>query len=178
MRRLATADRIRILFRRLGRMAREPTTAYLTGGATAVLLGWREATIDVDLKLVPDRGELLRAIPALKEELELNVELASPDDFIPVPWTWQDRSPWESTEGHLTVRHFDLVAQALSKIERGHDRDLTDVAAMLQRGLVEPSALRAAFEAVLPELHRYPAVDATSFRRSLDRALEAPPSIP
>src|SRR6201999_1643214 len=31
---------------------------YLTGGATAVLYGWRESTIDVDIKVVPDNDEL------------------------------------------------------------------------------------------------------------------------
>jgi hypothetical protein len=31
------------------------TRIYFTGGATAVLYGWRASTIDVDLKIVPDR---------------------------------------------------------------------------------------------------------------------------
>lgn len=73
MRRLATAERIRALFRRWGSQTRQPATIYLTGGATAVLHGWRESTIDVDIKLVPDRDEILRLLPALKEELELNI---------------------------------------------------------------------------------------------------------
>jgi hypothetical protein len=55
--------------RRLGRVARRPARVYLTGGATAVLEGWRASTIDVDLKLVPDDDELLRAIVDLKERL-------------------------------------------------------------------------------------------------------------
>jgi len=91
-----------------------------------VLLGWRQSTIDIDLKLVPDSGALLRAVPVLKEELEVSVELASPNLFIPVPPGWEDRSPWEATEGMLTVRHFDLTAQAVAKLERGHARDLDD----------------------------------------------------
>jgi hypothetical protein len=32
--------------------------------------------------------------------------------------------------------HHDLYAQALAKLERGHDRDLDDVDQMLARGLV------------------------------------------
>ena len=62
---------------------------YLTGGATAVLIGWRESTIDVDIKLVPETDELLREIPSLKERLQINVELASPDQFIPVREGWR-----------------------------------------------------------------------------------------
>lgn len=46
MRWLATAGRIRTFLSRLGAAAQVPTTAYLTGGSTAVLLGWRESTID------------------------------------------------------------------------------------------------------------------------------------
>ena len=55
---------------------------YLTGGSTAVLEGWRESTIDVDLRFEPEADELLRALPALKESLGVNIELASPTDFF------------------------------------------------------------------------------------------------
>jgi hypothetical protein len=36
-----------------------------------VLAGWRESTIDVDLRFEPEADELLRALPALKESLGL-----------------------------------------------------------------------------------------------------------
>lgn len=167
MRRLATGERIRRFLHALGRATREPTTLYLTGGATAVFLGWRETTIDVNIKLVPDSGELLRAIRDLKDVLEINVELASPDLFIPVRDDWQEASPWETTEGLLTVRHFDLRAQALAKVERGHQRDLADVAAMLERELVNAPDLWKYLGAIEPQLYRYPAVDPASLRRAL-----------
>ncbi len=171
MRRLATAERIRTFLSRLGAAAREPTTAYLTGGSTAVLLGWRDSTIDIDLKLVPDSGSLLRAVPRLKDELEINVELASPDLFIPVPPGWEDRSPWEATEGMLSVRHFDLTAQAVAKLERGHARDLGDVRAMLERDLVGREGLLAYLSAIEDELYRFPAIDPPSFRRAVEAAV-------
>jgi hypothetical protein len=34
------------------------------------------------MKLVPERDELFRAIPEIRERLRLNVELASPVDFL------------------------------------------------------------------------------------------------
>lgn len=37
--------------RELAAAARSPGKVYLTGGATALLLGFREQTIDIDLKL-------------------------------------------------------------------------------------------------------------------------------
>lgn len=78
MRRDVDAGRLRDFLRALGATARAETTLYLTGDATALLYGWRPGTIDVDLKLEPERDEVLRALPRLKEELEMNVELASP----------------------------------------------------------------------------------------------------
>jgi hypothetical protein len=85
MRRLIDAGRLRLVLRALGRAAQSDGECYLTGGATAVLLGWRDSTIDVDLELVPQLDEVLRAIPALKNELEVNIELVSPADFVPAP---------------------------------------------------------------------------------------------
>lgn len=49
MRRLVDADRLRAFMRALGPRTDVETTCYLTGGATAVLIGWRDATIAVDV---------------------------------------------------------------------------------------------------------------------------------
>lgn len=154
--------------RRLGAKARVPGRVYFTGGATAVLHGWRDSTIDVDIRLVPETDDLLRALPLLKEELQLNIELASPADFIPVRAGWEDRSPFVTREGALSFHHFDLYAQALAKVERGHTQDLADVAEMVRRGVVEPAGARRYFAAIEPLLYRYPAIDRTSFRRAVD----------
>ena len=131
MRELADSTRIERFMRELGRAVDIESRVYLTGGATAVLYGWRDTTIDIDIKLVPDRDEILREIPRLKEELNLNVELAAPSDFIPLPKGWEDRSPLIRREGTVSFHHFDPVAQALSKTERGHDQDLLDVREMI-----------------------------------------------
>jgi hypothetical protein len=173
MRRLADEARIRTFMCELGRAARRPARVYLTGGATAVLSGWRASTIDIDLKLVPDDDALLRAIPELKESLEVNVELASPVDFIPVADGWEDRSRFITQEGPLAFYDFDLAAQALSKIERGHEQDVEDVREMIRRGLVQPVGLRRAYAAIEPQLYRYPAVDPASFRQALDALLKS-----
>jgi hypothetical protein len=140
---------------------------YLTGGATAVLHGWRTSTVDVDIKIVPDTDRVLRAIPALKERLQINVELAAPGDFIPVHDAWEDRSPFIVQEGRLSFHHYDLYAQALAKIERGHAQDRADVDEMLRQGLVDRERLWEYFEAIEPKLYRYPALDPASFRRAV-----------
>ena len=154
--------------RELGRSVHVDGRVYLTGGATAVLNGWRESTIDVDIKLIPDRDEILREIPRLKQELDLNIELAAPSDFIPVPRGWEERSPLIRTEGRLSFHHFDPVAQALSKAERGHEQDVRDVREMIASGLVNPAEAIAQFEAIEPELFRFPAIDPASFRKAIE----------
>jgi len=167
MRGLADAARIAAFMRALARVAKTPGRVYLTGGATAVLHGWRDSTIDVDIKMVPDADPLLRAISEIKESLQLNIELASPADFIPVKDGWADRSPFICQEGLLSFHHFDLYAQALAKIERGHATDRQDVASLIEGGLVDRDGLREYFEAIRPNLYRFPAIDAASFARSV-----------
>lgn len=150
---------------RLGASAKSPGACFITGGATAILIGWRETTIDVDLKFDPEPAGVFDAIPALKRELAINVELAAPDDFLPPSDRWRERSRYIGTFGPMHVFHYDFVAQALSKIERGHDKDLQDVQEMLRRDLVTVKDLAAHAEAMRPGLKRYPAVDEESFVR-------------
>jgi hypothetical protein len=171
MRRLADAARLRRFLEELARAADADTTVYLTGGATAVLVGWRASTVDADILIVPESDALFRALPRLKEELQINVEIASPAHFIPELPGWRERSLPIDRIGRVSYLHYDPYAQALAKIERAHAKDLADVRELLDRKLVEPKRLRELFEAVAPQLHRYPAVDPKSFRRRLEEAL-------
>ncbi len=168
MRRPVDAQRIRKLMAALGVAARRESRIYLVGGATAVLTGWRASTIDVDLKMVPEDDNVLRSIPRLKEELEINVELASPDNFIPPVPGWEGRSKFVTREGTVSFLHYDFFAQALSKLERGHEKDLVDVRAMRDRGLIDTSRLLGYLAEIEPFLYRYPAVDPAAFRRAVD----------
>lgn len=160
--------------RALGRAAPAEGVCYVTGGATAVLLGWRASTVDVDIRLEPEQDEVLRAVPSLKERLRVNIELASPADFIPLPRGWAERSPIAGREGRLTFRHFDPYSQALAKLERSHTQDRADVRSMLERGLVEPERLRACFDEIVPALYRFPTLDPPSFRRAVEDAIRLP----
>ena len=150
---------------------------YFTGGATAVLLGWRPTTIDVDIRVIPKSDRLYRAIPALKESLEINVELASPADFIPELPGWEERCMFVCQENRLSFHHYDFYAQALAKIERGHTQDLADVQEMILRHLVDPSQALRFFDAIEPRLYLYPAIDPPAFRRSVERILGPVPGL-
>jgi hypothetical protein len=168
MRRLTDVPLLERFMVELGRAAQRPVKIYFTGGATAILHGWRQTTIDLDIKLSPDSDDLLRVVPRLKEKLEINVELAAPDNFIPPLPGWQERSLFICQEGSVGFYHYDPYAQALSKLERGHATDLDDVASMLKDGLIETNELVSLFERIVPELYRYPAIDPVSFRSAVE----------
>jgi hypothetical protein len=169
--RRVTKAKLLLFLSRLGASAKNPGVCFLTGGSTALLLGWRETTIDVDLKFDPEPAGVFDAIPALKKELSINVELACPADFIPPLANWRERSRYIGKYGQLDVRHYDFLSQALSKIERGHAKDLLDATEMLRRKLVTVEDLLAHAEAIRPQLKRYPAVDEESFVRRVKQFL-------
>ncbi len=169
MRERADEDRIRRLAAELGRRAAPGTRLYLTGGATAVLEGWRDSTVDVDIRIEPESDELLRAISELKEKLDVNIELASPADFLPELPGWRERSRFRFREGSLDVYDFDFYSQALSKVERGFDLDLADLEAMIGGGLVDAQRLLKLFGEIEDELYRFPAVDPSGLRAKLER---------
>ena len=168
MREPLTADSLQLFIKELAASARTPARVYLVGGATAVLLGWRDATVDVDLKIIPDRDEILRTLPALKEKLKINIELASPDDFVPPLPGWQERSQFIQQAGKLSFYHYDFYAQTLAKLERQFEMDLSDVARFCESGLVNPSKLLELFSTIEGEFHRYPDVNPKSLREAVE----------
>src|SRR5215471_15492385 len=92
MRRKVTPETLREFINQLAAAVRSPGKVYFTGGATALLLGFRQQTIDIDLKLDPEPAAAFEAIAELKNRLNLNVKIASPDDFIPAPPDRRERS--------------------------------------------------------------------------------------
>src|SRR6266481_4343217 len=120
MRRKVTVETLKQFMQELAAASRSPGNVYFTGGATALLLGFREQTIDVDIKLDPEPEGAFEAIALLKNRLDLNVELASPDDFIPPAADWKERSRQIASIGKVQFFHYDFSLQALSKLERGH----------------------------------------------------------
>jgi hypothetical protein len=175
MREPVDAPRVRKFLEGLGAAASRDVRVYLTGGATAVLEGWRRGTVDVNLKIEPEDEAVLRSIPRLKEQLRLNVELAAPDDFLPELPGWRERSASVGRFGKVSVIHYDFYSQALAKLERGHAQDVDDVRTMALRGLVRPERLLEMLAAIEPDLFRFPAVDPKSFRRAVEEFVRSVP---
>ena len=172
MRDLTDREKIIEFMRVLGLRSRNASRVYFTGGSTAVLQGWRDTTVDIDLRFVPELDELFRALPELKEKLQINIELASPSDFIPPLPGWEGRCLFIGRQGKLDFYHYDPYSQALAKIERGHSQDLLDVQAMLREGLVDPEKLQLLFQAIENQLYRYPAIDPPSFAQAVSEIVD------
>lgn len=158
-------DRLQRFLTALGAAAKGPGRVYLTGGATAISYGWRARTIAVDLRLDPEPPGAFDAIARLKDALALNVELASPSDFVPEVPGWRERSVFLMRAGPIEVYHYDPVSQILAKLARGFERDLADAEAMVVHGLASRSQVGRAFDAIVEALPRYPRLDAVGFAR-------------
>jgi hypothetical protein len=101
MREVVDRARVEQVMVALADAADRDVDVYFTGGASAVLIGWRPSTVDIDFVAVPDSGAMMRAVPAIKERLAVNVEYASPAHFIPVPDGWPDRSTFIAQIGRV-----------------------------------------------------------------------------
>lgn len=168
----ATRERIERFLHRLGQVFRGSGRLYLVGGSLMVFQGYRPVTQDLDytVQLVAgDDQDFTSALRQVQREINLNIERASPGDFIPLPRGWQERSLFLGRFGNLEVFAFDPVTTALSKIERGLERDVADALALLQAGQFTLAELTAAFEEIVPRLDReaIPRVQEGDFRRKL-----------
>lgn len=173
MRQPVDRERALRVLREIARRSRGAGRIYAVGGTSAVIEGWRDATVDVDLVLDPEPAGAFEAIRDVKRRLAVSVELASPADFVPELPGWRDRSMWIDRVGQVDLLHYDFTAQALSKIERGHAKDLADVHEMVSRGLVEPARLQTLFDAIRPAVIRYPALDENALANKVAAFVEA-----
>ena len=153
MRQDVDRERIRLFLERLGGRFRRPARIFLVGGTTLVYEGLREQSLDIDLAIEvdpQDHGDLMKAIRELKDELSINVEEASPGDFIPLPVGSESRHQFVGRFGNLDVFHFDPYSTALCKIERGRTQDFEDVLKLLDAGRIDWARLEGCFLDVLP----------------------------
>jgi len=77
-----------------------------------------------------------------------------------------------SKRGQISFYHYDFTAQALSKLSRGFNRDLRDIESMYAQKLFSLSNLRDCFEAISPELIRFPSLDPGVLRSKLENFIK------
>lgn len=165
-------QKIEQLMKALGREARGSGCIYFTRGASALLIGWRSSTVDIDIRLDPEPLGIFQAIAKLKQELDINIELASPQDFLPPLPGWRDRSIFIGRYGEISFYHYDFTAQALAKISRGYNRDIDDVQAMYDQKLFSLEKLRDCFESISSELIRFPSLNTEILRIRVEKFIE------
>jgi hypothetical protein len=62
MRSSVDPQKIEQLMEALGKEARGPGCIYFTGGTSALLIGWRGSTVDVDIRLDPEPSGIFQAL--------------------------------------------------------------------------------------------------------------------
>ena len=158
---------IEAFLQQLGRTFHKPARVYLVGGAALVHLGVRPGfTQDIDIQVSGvNEGDLIVAIQRLIQQMQVNVEFASPVDFIPLPTQWETHARFVGCYGTIDVFYFDFYSIALSKIERGNNRDIADVKLLVQQGIITLSELDVAYQEVLSQLGkgRYPRITPQRF---------------
>ncbi len=142
----------------LGRVFRKPGRLYLVGGAALVHAGLRPgSTEDIDVEVqAADEDEMVDAIRQLKDTLKINIEFASPGDFIPLPGQWETSAKFIARYGSIDVFYFDFYSIALSKIQRGSTRDINDVKLLLQQKVITLPDLDTAYNEILPRVGKRP----------------------
>ncbi|NJM38164.1 MAG: hypothetical protein HC845_10095 [Akkermansiaceae bacterium] len=159
MRQLVDKARLEKFLEAFGNALGKGGKIYLTGGGSAVLHEWRESTIDIDIKAMPEPSHFFESIAKLKDALDINIEIASPDLFIPELPGWESRSLFIARYGDTDFYHYDFYSQALAKLERNHIRDIADVECMYRSGLIKSERLLELFIQIESNLIRFPAIE-------------------
>jgi len=158
---------IEAFLQQLGRTFRKPGRLYLVGGAALVHAGVRLGfTQDIDVQVGGvNEGGLIVSIQRLIQQMQINIEFASPKDFIPLPSQWEEHAQYVSRYGQIDVFYFDFYSIALSKIERGTTRDIEDVKLLVQQQRIALNELDIAYQEVLAQLGkgRYPKITPERF---------------
>ncbi len=158
---------IESFLQQLGRTFRKPGRLYLVGGAALVHAGVRPGfTQDIDIHVGgANEGELIIGIQRLIQQMQINIEFASPKDFIPLPSQWETHAQYVGRYGQIDVFYFDFYSIALSKIERGTTRDIEDVKLLVQQERIGLDELDATYQEVFAQLGkgRYPKITPERF---------------
>jgi hypothetical protein len=163
-----TRERLRALMEEIARTAPRgrPFRVYLVGGGTAVMAGWRASSVDADV--CADDDAVFRDIQGIKERLDVNVELARPEHFVPPLPGSNDRHVFLETIEDVSFYHYDPYAQVLSKVVRGFARDVADARCFLESGMVEAGTLRALVERIPDAAYaRYPSLSRAAVERAV-----------
>jgi hypothetical protein len=161
-----TKQQVEQFLQDLGRAVRGRGRMYLLGGAALVHARVRCKPTQ-DIGLVVTRGDLYQAARKVAQAMNIPIEFTSLSLWIPLPRQWETRSRYVGRYGKIDVFYLDFYAVALSKMNRGNDRDINDVKLLLQQGLLSLAGLDAAYGEVVANMGkgRYRRMDPQQFAR-------------
>src|SRR6266699_4526806 len=136
---------------------RQPGRLYLTGGAALVHRGIRPGqTLDIDIQITVDPVNLTTQIAQLKQQLNMNIEFASPADFMPLPDQWETRSPFIKRYCQVDVFYLDWYSLDFFKMQRANRQDVVDVQLLVRQGFVDVTELDRLYQNVLNKIGQPP----------------------
>ena len=152
MRQNVDRQKIEQFLTQVGR-TRQPGRLYLTGGAALVHKGIRPGqTLDIDIQVTVDPAHLTAQIAQLKQKMNINIEFASPGDFIPLPTQWETRSQFVKRYDQVDVFYFDWYSIILSKMQRASRQDIIDAQLLVRQGFVDVMELDLLYQDVLNKI--------------------------
>lgn len=115
---------------------------------------------------------MFRHIQEIKECLNINIEFARPEDFVPPLKGTADRHVLIDTVGAITFYHYDPYAQLLSKVVRGFQRDLDDAREFMDSGMVDPQAFRSLVGSIPDSAYaKYPSLSKAGVEKTVETFL-------
>lgn len=139
-----TRESIQEFLTRLGSRYPKQVTLYLLGGSALILLGSSRDTLDIDY--VGDdvqKDDFQKLIEEIADGLELETEAVPIERFIPLPEGNEQRKIRIGQFGNVDVYITDPYTIALSKLDRGMDHDLEDIAFLIQGNYINLKELEA-----------------------------------
>ena len=162
-------EQILAVLEAIGSGATSAGVVLVCGGTSAVIEGWRQGTVDIDLGYLTEPGNFFQTLSTIISSKDVSVDMVTPASFVPTLPGAASRHELIARYGQVEFRHFDFYTQALAKLQRGRARDMADVLAMIEAGKITPHQLLNHFVEVEGELIRYPAVDADRLRHLVEQ---------
>ena len=128
----------------------------LLGGSAMILLGSSRETMDIDY--VGDdihKNEFQIAVEKIANELGLDTEAVPIEHFIPLPEGYEQRKIHIGQFGNVDVYIIDPHSIALSKLDRGSDRDLNDLVFLIQQNHITLEELERITQNALSHAHKF-----------------------
>ena len=147
---------IQDFLQQLGARYPKPATLHLLGGSALILLGSSRETLDIDYvgdDLQKDNFQLV--IEEVANEMGLDTEPVPIERFVPLPEGNEQRGIHIGQFGNVDVFIFDPYSIALSKLDRGSDRDLDDIVFLIQHNQISPVELERILADALPQAGKF-----------------------